>query len=446
MANWWNKLFGRGNVQSEPLSTGKGASLYEKRSLGYSLVDPNLAQRWGLDISLQDASPRSAMGIATFFGCVATISDLISSQPFGVYQETETGRRKAREHQLHNLISRRANRSMSAYILRRTLLDNALVWGNGIAIITRDRYNRPTEITPVDSRKVTILEDTSTGYLFYGVLTASAGVKWFSDLDVIHIKERTFDGMKGVAPGYWHSQTIRINLAAKGLQQKTLENGAFANGFVSTSLNIGKGEDAKTYKERIVESLNDGSGLAVIGADAKWIPVTRSPLEVQLIETLSKCDADWHKVFRIPPIMLGDTEKQTSFGSGVEQMFIQVTNSVLIPRSTEIEQEFDYKCFRSDELEQGYYTSINFQNLLRGDSKTRGEYYAKMVGSGVFTQDEIRAWEELGPYPDGAGSDAWIQQSYMPLSKAKEILISKYNGKGSKGTGTEPGGSEGGSA
>jgi len=410
--------------------------------MGLSLVDPELAKAWGINVSLTDVSPRAAMGIATFFGCVVTISDLIASQPFGVYQETDKGRRKAKDHPLHNLISRRPNRSMSAFIAKRTLLMNSYYYGDGIAVIKRDRYNRPYEITPVDAANVTILEDDETGYLFYGVASPT-GVTWYSDLDVIHIKDYTLSGLKGFSSSKWHAQTLKINLAAKGLQQKTLENGAFANGFISSQIGANRSEDAKLYKQRVIESLNDGSGIAVLGGDAKWVPVTRSPLEVQLIETLSRCDADWHKVFRIPPIMLGDTEKQTSFGSGVEQMFIQVTNSVLIPKATEIEQEFDYKCFRTDELASGYYTSINFQNLLRGDSQARAEYYSKLGMMGYVTQDEVRAWEEMGPHPGGVGADAWIGQNMMPLSEAKDILKGKYNGKGSEGTGASPGGSKG---
>lgn len=402
-----------------------------------SLIDPELSKRWGLDIQFGDVTPIVAMSIATFFGCVTRIADLIASQPFGVYQETISGREKVRSHQLHRLIATRPNRSMTAFTAKRTLLMNALCFGNGIATIHRDRYNRPIEINPIDTRNVTILEDTSTGYLFYGV-TTSGGMRWYSDHDIIHIKDYTFDGKKGVSVANWQNQTLRINLAAKGLQETVFTKRGFIDGFVSTSLAVNTKESAKVYKDAVVESFNDGTGLAVLGSDAKWNSINRSPIEMQLIETLANSDRDWHKVFGIPPIMLGDTEKQTSFGTGVEQMFILVTNSVLIPRATEIEQEFDYKCFREDELEKGFYTSINFQNLLRGDSKTRGEYYSKMVNSGLFTQDEIRGWEEMGPHPDGVGSEGWIQQSYMPLSMAKEVLKSKKRSGNERAKAAEP--------
>lgn len=420
MASWWKRLFGEEYVHPTPVAP-------ETRSVGMSLIDPELSKRWGLDIQFGDVTPIVAMSIATFFGCVTRIADLIASQPFGVYQETSTGREKVRSHQLHKLIATRPNRSMTAFTAKRTLIMNSLVFGNGVATIQRDRYNRPVEITPIDARKVTILEDLDTGFLFYGV-SNNRGIRWYADYDVIHLKDYTFDGKEGVSAARWQNQNLRVHLATKGLQEKIFKNGAFIQGFISTDIQLNNKEQAKAYKESVLEAFSDGTGLSVLGSNAKWNGVNRSPVEVQLIETLSNSDTDWHKVWGLPPVILGDTEKQTSFGSGVEQMFIQVTNTVLIPRATEIEQEFDYKCFREDELEKGFYTSINFQNLLRGDSAARGEYYSKMVNSGLATQDEIRAWEEMGPHPNGVGSEGWMQQSYMPLSMAIELLKMKYQG------------------
>lgn len=361
------------------------------------------------------------MGIATFFGCVRFISDLIASQPYGLYRKLRGGgSESATDHSLHDLIHTRPNGQMSSFIARRTLVANLIVYGYAVAQIYRDDNYRVVGWKPYPSSKVSVLEDPLTGFNFFQI-TTSSGMLTLSEDDVIFLKDTSFDGTTGGSIVKWQPKTIKTELLIKAFTERFYEKGTFMSGFITTDIDPKNKEIAKIYKERMIEALEGdetgGYGFAILGMNARWNAVTPSPVEAQILPLLERSDKEICKLFGVPLAMIGDTEKQTSWGTGVEQSFIGVTNTVIIPKAIQIEQEIDYKCLSVSERKKGYYTKMNFRNLLRGDAKSYGEYIAKMVQIGAFSQDEVRAWEEMAPIEGGHGKYHWIQGAMMRIDQ-----------------------------
>ena len=53
-----------------------------------------------------------------------------------------------------------------------------------------------------------------------------------------------------------------------------------------------------------------------------------------------------------------------------------------------------------DVLSKWYFVRFNIDDLMRGDLKTRAEYYNTLLQAGVLTANEVRAFENL-PVVDG---------------------------------------------
>lgn len=410
----------------------------ESLSGTYGLTDDAFARILGLDTISANATPQTAMGIATFFGCVRFISDLIASQPFNLHKKLKSGGSEtASDHPLYDLIHTRPNAQMSSFIARRTMVANLLVYGYAVAHIVRDEDNRPIAIKPYPSSKVSILEDPETGFNFFHITTASQHLILSED-DVIFLKDVSFDGTIGSGITKWQKKTIKTGLLIANYTEKYYEKGTFMSGFLTTNIDPKNKEAAKIYKERMVEAMqgNDtgGYGFAILGDGAAWHSVAQTPVESQIIPFLERGDKDICKFFGVSPAMIGDTEKQTSFGTGVEQSFIGVTNSVIIPKATQIEQEFDYKCLSARERKAGYYTKMNFRNLLKGDAKSYGEFIAKMVQIGAYNLDEVRAWDEMSPIEGGYGKEHYMQGAMVPLSELKKLISSKNQENGQRQT------------
>lgn len=326
---------------------------------------------------------------------------------------------------------------MSSFVARRTLVANLLVYGYAVAQIYRDENNRVVGIKPYPSSKVSILEDPLTGFNFFQV-TTSSGLITLSEDEVIFLKDTSFDGTVGGSIIKWQPKTIKTELLIKAFTERYYEKGTFMSGFLSTDLDPKNHEAAKIYKERFVEALqgsdSGGYGFAILGMNAKWNAVSNTPIEAQLIPFLERSDKDICKLFGVNLAMIGDTEKQTSWGTGVEQSFIGVTNSVIIPKAVQIEQEFDYKCLSARERKLGYYTKMNFHHLLRGDSTAYGEYVSKMIQAGVYNQDEVRSWDELPPIEGGQGKYHWIQGAMKRIDLEEQTISQQKqkNGQGQK--------------
>ena len=134
------------------------------------------------------------------------------------------------------------------------------------------------------------------------------------------------------------------------------------------------------------------------GGEAKTLSMSAE--DAQLIESRQFSVIDICRFFGVPPVMIGETEKTSSWGSGVEQMARWFTTFTLNDHLTAIEQELESKLFRD-----GFFAEFDESELTRGDTKTRGEFYRIARGSmqepGFMTTNEIRAAEGLPPIDGG---------------------------------------------
>lgn len=438
MANWITNLIGRGAFVPKPAI--EIVPIAEKRSVLASTADSAdvFLQKLGLNSLRVHVTANNAMGIAAFYGCVKFISNQIASLPYNVYRSTgKRGAEKQYKHPLNFVLETRFNKNMGPLVARRSMLLNCLVHGWSVSEIKRDINRRTVGIIPYPCSQVYILHDIASDSYFFEIPHLN---KRLSQDDVIFLKDLDFDGAKGTSIITWQAKTIEIDLTTKEHAQQFFANRTFMGGFLrhSAVANVKDEKAAKVIKERVNDALRE-DGLAVLPPDVTYEPMGMSPNDSRLLEIFNMSSKDIHKMFNLSPSMTGDPDVQSSWGSGVEQMYIILTNSVLIPIARQIEEEVNYKCFRTDELEEGYYTSHNFKGLLRGDFKTQSEHIYRMVTGGVYMPDEGRAYDDKGPLPKGTGARAYMNGSMTPLEIIDEVKTSKKNGNKGSSAGAERG-------
>jgi hypothetical protein len=107
--------------------------------------------------------------------------------------------------------------------------------------------------------------------------------------------------------------------------------------------------------------------------------------------------------------MIGDTEKSTSWGTGIEQQGIGFLTYTLRPWLACIEQVF------TDQLPRGQFIRFDVDALLRADIKARYDAYKVALQSSWINPDEVRRREELPPIPGGKGKVFLQPVNYAPL-------------------------------
>ena len=106
--------------------------------------------------------------------------------------------------------------------------------------------------------------------------------------------------------------------------------------------------------------------------------------------------------------------------SNIEHQSIEYVQDCLMPWGAKIENEFERKLLTTAQLPSWYY-SIDYSEILRGDSQSQAEYVSKLVTNGIFTPNEGRKYMFQNPI-DG-GDVTLVPLNLLPINK----IDSYYN-------------------
>jgi len=342
----------------------------------------------------------SAMKTTAVFACVQLISGAIGSLPVNVFTLTDNGREENNSHPVYKLLHSEPNPMVSAITYWETVVSQMLLSGNSYSIIGR-RGATPNALTLLNPKQVYPFK--KDGRLLYDVLFDEGRRVVFDQDDILHIPGIGWDGLKGFSVISYAAQTIGITIAAEEHSGKFFSNGAVPGGIIKF--------DKKMNREQIeliLEYWNKkhaGSGNShtpgVLTEGGDFQEISMNAVDSQLIESRRFQIADIARVFQVPPHMIGETEKSTSWGTGIEQQGIGFVTYNLRRYLKRIEQEINRKLFRND----GSFAKFNVAALLRGDTKARHESYQIALGGnqqpGWMTINEVRKLENLTPDPEG---------------------------------------------
>ena len=342
----------------------------------------------------------SAMRVTAVYACVRLIAGAIASLPLAVYRRTGEGRERVRN-DLWWLLNEQPCPAVSAAVFWEYLLAQLLLSGDALTEIERGRGGAIRGLIPLDSRAVVIRK--VDGRLRYEFCRDGEWLGRDQD-DVLHIPGFGFDGTRGMSViRHAAREAIGLALAAEAFSSRFFASGAHPD--VALKVPGKMTQEQIDNLRRIWASKYGGAHNASLpivlteGTDLK--EVTLSAQDSQLIEARRFQVADIARAFGVPPHMVGETDKSTSWGSGIEQQGIGFVQYTLAPHLNRIEQEINRKCFRTERL----FVEFNVEGLLRGDSKARAEYYTRALGGtqnpAWMTPNEIRQLENLPPLAGG---------------------------------------------
>jgi len=342
----------------------------------------------------------SAMRVTAVYACVRLIAGAIASLPLAVYRRTEDSRERVRN-DLWWLLNEQPCSTVSAAVFWEYLVAQMLLSGDALAEIERGRGGAIRGLRPLDSRAVGIRQ--IDGRLRYEFCRDGEWLGRDQD-DILHIPGFGFDGARGMSViRHAAREAIGLALAAEAFSSRFFASGAHPD--VALKVPGKMTQEQIDNLRRIWASKYGGAHNASLpivlteGTDLK--EVTLSAQDSQLIEARRFQVADIARAFGVPPHMVGETDKSTSWGSGIEQQGIGFVQYTLAPHLNRIEQEINRKCFRTERL----FVEFNVEGLLRGDSKARAEYYTRALGGtqnpAWMTPNEIRRLENLPPVAGG---------------------------------------------
>ena len=104
--------------------------------------------------------------------------------------------------------------------------------------------------------------------------------------------------------------------------------------------------------------------------------------------------------------------------SNIEAQQIDFVVHTITPWVKRIEIALNHKLIPNKDRGKNYF-KFNLTALLRGDSKSRADYYRTLLNIGVLSPDEVRTFEDLNSM-GGPSESVYMQSNMMPLDKLGE--------------------------
>jgi HK97 family phage portal protein len=363
-------------------------------------------------------TPETSLRVSAVYAGVRLIAEAVSSLPVDLVR-MEGNRRIPQGGQLAELLTAAPNPEMDEPELWRFVLGWMLLRGNAFVYVERNGRGRPTALWPIPATDVSVYR--AGGKLAYEVthetpagdatlVPPSIPASTFVDgADMLHF--RAFGtGTYGLSPITQVREAIGTSLAAQGYMARFYNNDARPGGVIQVDGELS--EEAFTRLRHQWRSQHEGLSrshlLAILEGGAKWESVGLSPGDSEFISTQQWETAEVARALGVPPHMIGDTERSTSWGSGITEQSIGFVQYTLRPWITRLEWVTRHGLLRG--VDNRLRLRWRVDGLQRGDIQSRYSAYATARQWGWMSVNDIRSLEDLNPVADG---DVYLQPLNM---------------------------------
>jgi HK97 family phage portal protein len=352
----------------------------------------------------------TAMRLLVVASAVRILSDAVSGLPFDAVR-SEGEIRRTVEPPPSIISDPFGGGSNTALLTRRQglsqLMVSLLLRGNAYcAVLARDRMGRPTRLRVLHPDAVKCVFDES-GQRVYEVDRVEV-----PSADIVHLTGMSYPGSPvGISVIGYAREAIGLGLAAEEFGARFFGSGAHMSGIVTVPGDLDK-ERARMLKETFQAShggLRNSHTVGVLTGGAEWRPISVTPDDAQFLGTRAAQNLDLAMLFGVPPHMLGQVDKTTSWGTGIEQQGIGFLAYTLAAWLGRFEDAW------SAMLSKPLCARFNADALLRTDTAGRYAVYSAARSAGILTQNEIRALENFGPVDGGDDIAAPLNSNVKPM-------------------------------
>jgi HK97 family phage portal protein len=337
-------------------------------------------------------TPETALQISVVWACVLAITNAIASCRWNIFTGDHTNRTWLAEDPLDDILNVRPNPEMPAISFREALLFGALTWGNGYAEVVRNGRGQVTALWPLMSDRMTPRRRSEKPFgLYYAYYQEDGSLVELESEDVFHLRGPGITGLMG---------DNLVARAAKSMGLAAAQDRYASTYFGNNTLLGGVLEYPKTLGDDAHKRLKDdwedrykgtfkANRPAILENGMKYTPFSNDADKAQMNESRQFSVEDICRWYGVPPHKVQHLLRSTF--NNIEHLGIEFARDALTPWALRMEQEADFKFFpvrgqkRSTKFDMGW--------LTHGDAKSRFEAYQIGLDRGVWTVNEVRAFE-----------------------------------------------------
>lgn len=360
---------------------------------GQSMLDLFGASPFTVGPAVTDST---AMQVGTVYACLEKLGGVVLQLPLHHYRIGEAGERE-RVTPISTvwwLLNESPSPAWTAASWKEWIVRCVKLRGDQHTQILRNLRGEPTGLRPLHPDYVQTR--TLQRRLRYDVWDVEEGRAYGVDQDdMLHFTGFGFDGEKSVSAIKWAARNaISNSLSSAAFMGKSLAEHGMPKVAIEYPARMSP-QQAKDARESFAATYLDPSGSRrlplVLTEGGKAAPLSISAVDMEIMAARRMDKGEICEALGVPPIIIGDSEKTSSWGTGVEQVTLGWVRFSVQPMLARWEEELNRKLFRRS----GQFVEFSLEALLRGDSKAQADAFRAALGGpgtgdGWMTQNQVR--------------------------------------------------------
>ena len=388
--------------------------------------DPALASMFNLggpSPSGITVTEESAVTITAVYAAVNIIAETIAMLPLNLFErKTDGTKHLALNDPRFTLLHDQPNRYQDSFQWREMVLGQLLLRGRSVCEIIMNKRGVITDLLPLQPDTFSPFWAPDGTVAFTHHPTGGERRILLAD-EVLDLRghPNPSNPIECISPIMANAGTLGISQAAEDYSGSFFGNGTVVSGVLQTDNDLSEGayQRLKEWTERH-QGVGRSHNPAILEEGLKWQQTSVNAEDAQLIETRKFQISEVARMYRIPGYKIGAMD-DVKFNT-VEQQSIDFAVDTLSPRISRLENVIERALFLPNERNK-FTTEINLNGLLRGDTKSRGEWYQKMWNMGAFSANMILQLENMNPVE--GGDRHYVPVNYVPTDKVDSVDTGK---------------------
>jgi HK97 family phage portal protein len=372
-----------------------------------SIADPTLAGYFtpgGLvDLAGVSVGETSAMGISALYRAVSLISGTLASLPLNTWTGPEGQRKKVPS----VFDDPDGPDGQTPFEWKETAFIHQLLHGRCGALKVRNEAGglvRLPLVHPLSFRvdQPTIDEQRDPARMPLGgvwfVVSLDNGEQVRLDAnDFWYAPAASLGGQVGIGLLTYARQSLGTTIAGDRSAAKTFSNGALISGLATPADEYDITDDVPEIRRQLnnaVGGYENAGAIALVNRRLNFTPWTMTAQQAQFLESRQFQIEEISRWTGVPPHLLMQTDKQTSWGTGVDEQNRGLSRFVLGHWAQRFEQR------GSRLLARPRWCEFDFAGLERPNFAVEIDLLIKQVQAGLLTVNEARAIRNLPPLPE----------------------------------------------
>lgn len=341
------------------------------------------------------------------FAVISRLSNTMSAMPVKLL---EKGFKEVDNHRVGDLVSNEPNpnqHSLDFFRCMETLRNTA---GNAYALIDYNENFRPRGLWMLDPGKTQPVVEKTTRELWYEV--KGDKIYYIHNADIVHVKHIHGFGYKGISPLEVLRGSNEYDRKVRELSLEQIDGAVTASFILKLATSVNK-EKKQEILNNFRDFYQDNGGVLIQEMGVDIDPISQNFIDTKLFDVEKITRSRVANVFQVPLHLLGEISGVQA--GQMESMDLAFLQGTMLPIVRQYEMELNRKLLTQQERGRGYYFKFNLNALLRGDMKSRGEFYFKGIRSGWFTPNEVRALEDYRPLE--GGNKLYMSKDLQPIDE-----------------------------